>query len=274
MANQPGSFIWYELMTTDPNAAARFYGAVVGWKIADRADPGGSPGMDYRSILRGDGGMAGGVLRLTEDTLSHGARPQWLGYLHVEDVDGALRAIEADGGATHLPKMSLPVGDIAMAADPMGTPFYVMRPVPPPGKPDAVSDVFDPTATQHVRWNELASPDLARAKAFYARHFGFQFNDVMNMGPMGDYCFIDHHGVRLGAMMQKPPESPIASWLFYFGVPSVAAAKRAIEAGGGAVQMGPHQVPGGDWIVVATDPQGAPFGCVGPKGDESTGGTP
>ena len=30
MASAPGSFIWYELMTTDSNAAARFYGAVVG----------------------------------------------------------------------------------------------------------------------------------------------------------------------------------------------------------------------------------------------------
>ncbi len=34
-----GSFIWYELMTGDAMTAAKFYGAVVGWKIADRTDP-------------------------------------------------------------------------------------------------------------------------------------------------------------------------------------------------------------------------------------------
>jgi uncharacterized protein len=28
-----GSFIWYELMSTDPDAATRFYGAVVGWTV-------------------------------------------------------------------------------------------------------------------------------------------------------------------------------------------------------------------------------------------------
>jgi predicted enzyme related to lactoylglutathione lyase len=28
-----------------------------------------------------------------------------------------------------------------------------------------------------------------------------------------------------------------------------------------------HQVPGGDWVVIATDPQGARFGIVGPKGE-------
>jgi predicted enzyme related to lactoylglutathione lyase len=26
-------------------------------------------------------------------------------------------------------------------------------------------------------------------------------------------------------------------------------------------------VPGGNWIVIATDPQGAPFGVVGAKGE-------
>ncbi len=267
MAEMPGSFIWYELMTTDANAAAKFYGAVVGWKIAERGNPDVAGGRDYRSIARSDGGMAGGVLQLTQDMLSHGAKPTWLGYLHVTDVDTATKAIAADGGQIHLPKMSLPVGDIAMVTDPMGTPFYVMRPIPPSDNPDAKSDVFDTKAEQRVRWNELASPELARAKAFYAKHFHFEFNDVMPMGAMGDYCFIDHNGVRLGAIMQKPEHSPIATWLFYFGVKSVAAAKRAIEAGGGKIINGPHQVPGGDWIVIGIDPQGAPFGCVGPQGE-------
>jgi predicted enzyme related to lactoylglutathione lyase len=266
MANPVGSFIWYELMTLDPTGAAKFYGAVVGWKIShDRSpQPGGT---DYRMIVRGDGGNLGGVLKLTADMQQHGARPVWLGYLHVTSVDAAVKAIEADGGKTLIPKMVLPVGEIAMVADPMGSPFYVMSPVPPPGKPDAASDVFDPKAAQRVRWNELASPDLARAKAFYAKHFGFAFNETMSMGAMGDYCFIDHGGLRLGAIMQKPAESPIGTWLFYFGVDSVMAAKRAIESGGGKIMMGPHQVPGGDWIIVATDPQGAPFGVVGPQGE-------
>ena len=266
MADTPGGFIWYELMTTDVDAAARFYGAVVGWKIADGAASGAGGRNDYRMIACSDGGMAGGVLPLTKDMLSHGASPTWLGYLHVSDVDAATRAIVADGGAVHLPKLSLPVGDLAMVSDPMGTAFYVMRPVPPPNAPVAASPVFDPKAAQHVRWNELASPDLARAKAFYARHFHFEFNDVMPMGPMGDYCFIDHDGVRLGAIMQQPPEGAPPTWLFYFGVPSIAEAGRAIETGGGRILNGPHQVPGGDWILTAVDPQGAPFGCVGPQG--------
>ncbi len=262
-----GSFIWYELMTPDANAAAKFYGAVVGWKIAAHAAP-LPDGRDYRMIGRSDGGAAGGILALTADMQKQGARPLWIGYLQVADVDAATQAIVADGGKVLMPRMDLPVGKIAMVADPMGTPFYVMAPIPPPGKPDAKSDVFDVQASQRIRWNELASPDLDRAKSFYARHFNFQFNDVMPMGPMGDYCFFDHDGVRLGAIMQQPDATnPIGPWVFYFGVPSVAAAKKAIETGGGKVTQGPHQVPGGDWIVMATDPAGAAFGVVGPQGE-------
>jgi uncharacterized protein len=265
MPSPVGSFIWYELMTTDADAAAAFYGAVVGWKIPARAAA--APGeQDYRMIGRADGGNAGGVLQLTAPMLEHGARPAWLAYLQVADVDAAVAAIEADGGHTLMPRRDIPVGSIAMVSDPMGTPFYVMSPIPPPDKPVAVSDVFDTEAAQRVRWNELLSPDLARAKAFYARHFGFQLNDSMPMGEMGDYCFIDHGGLRIGAMMQKPEANPVAGWRFYFGVDSVMAAKAAIEAGGGTLMFGPSEVPGANWIVVAADPQGASFGVVGPKG--------
>lgn len=267
MSNGSGGFIWYELMTTDADAATRFYGAVVGWKIEDRPDP-QAGGIDYRHIQRSDGGSAGGVLQLTADMQAHGAHPAWVGYLHVRDVDEAVRAIAADGGRTLMPKTTLPVGDFAMVTDPMGCPFYVMAPVPPPGRPDAVSDVFDNDRAQHVRWNELQSPDLARAMAFYATRFGFQFNESMPMGPqLGNYHFIDQGGRRIGGMMKKPDETAPGGWNFYFGVPSASAAKRAIEASGGTVLMDLHQVPGGDWVVFATDPQGARFGVVGPRGE-------
>lgn len=262
-----GGFIWYELMTPDANAAARFYGAVVGWNIAGRPDP-QATSMDYRPIGRGDGGSAGGVLQLSAEMQGHGARPAWVAYLHVPAVDAAVQAIVADGGQALMPKMTLPVGEIAMVTDPLGAPFYVMTPVPPPGKPDAVSDVFDPAKAQHVRWNELQSPDPVRAMAFYARHFGFRFDESMPMGPEhGDYHFIDHGPLRVGGLMKQMNVPGAGGWCFYFGVPSASAARGAILAGGGSVVMDLHEVPGGDWVVVATDPQGARFGIVGPKGE-------
>ena len=69
MTNPHGSFIWYELMTPDPDAAMVFYDAVVGWHI--EAQPAGE--MDYRMITIPGAGNAGGVLRLTDEMQSHGA---------------------------------------------------------------------------------------------------------------------------------------------------------------------------------------------------------
>ena len=94
-------------------------------------------------IKRSDGGNAGGVLTLTDEMRSSGARPIWLGYLHVEDVDATVAAIKADGGQVTMPPWDQAgVGRLAMVTDPQGAPFYLMNPLPPEGDPDATSDVF------------------------------------------------------------------------------------------------------------------------------------
>jgi predicted enzyme related to lactoylglutathione lyase len=263
MGNPAGSFIWYELMTPDPDTARTFYASVIGWTISD-PDSRRTDGKDYRMIVRSDGRFAGGVLKLTADM--KGARPMWLPYLSTPDVDAEVAATTADGGQVRMPALTMPgVGRIALVTDPQGVPIYVMTPTPPPGMPDPTSDVFERSTPQRVNWNELSSPDLDASKAFYARHFGFEFNETMDMGPLGPYCFIDHHGSRLGAITGRPDNSQPAAWLFYFGVPSVGAGRKAIEDGGGTVMIGPHQVPTGEWIVIAADPAGAPFGIVGPR---------
>ena len=93
-----GGFIWYELMTPDADAAGAFYRAVIGWSLGGRQQ-GEAGAKDYRMLRRSDGGMAGGVLGLSADMLRHGARPMWVPYLRVADVDAAVAALVADGAA-------------------------------------------------------------------------------------------------------------------------------------------------------------------------------
>lgn len=264
MANPLGAFIWYELMTTDPDAARDFYGKVVGWKIVGEAPPEG--GFDYRHIIRDDGGSNGGVLALDEAMCQGGARPCWVGYLYVADVDAATSAIEADGGKVLMPKTTIDVGSFALVTDPQGVPFYVMTPIPPADQPDATSDVYARHGVQHVSWNELYTPDIDAARAFYAKHFHFEFNDKMPMGPMGDYWFIDHGGETIGAMMQQPPHIPVPGWNYYIRVADIDVATETVKASGGQVLNGPMEVPGGEWIINGMDPQGAAFSLVGTKG--------
>ena len=68
MKNRHGHFIWYELMTTEPEAAEQFYGPLVNWSFEDAAD--GDKG--YR-LFKADGPPVGGVLPLTAEMVSEGA---------------------------------------------------------------------------------------------------------------------------------------------------------------------------------------------------------
>lgn len=257
--NPEGDFIWYELMTPDPEGAKAFYDAVVGWNIGE----GVAEYNGYRMIGRSDGGFAGGVLPLTDEMQEHGARPTWLGYIHVSDVDSTIASVEAAGGKALMPATDIPnVGRIAMVADPQGAHFYVMKPIPPANDPNARSDVFSQTAQQRVGWNELSTGDPSAARRFYGDQFGWSSEEFMSMGEMGEYRFWDHHGQRIGAFCGTMPGGE-TNWRYYIRVPSIAKAKETIGQKGGTVAMGPHQVPTGDWILIGTDPQGAEFALVG-----------
>jgi len=257
-----GDFIWYELMTPDPDGAKAFYDAVVGWNVGE-----GVPEYNgYRMIGRSDGGFAGGILPLNDEMKEHGARPTWLGYILVPDVDAALEAITKAGGKTQMPATDIPnVGRIAMVTDPQGAPFYVMKPQPREGDPDAKSDVFSVDQPQRVRWNELSTTDPEAGIAFYRDQFGWKQEGAMPMGEMGDYRFIQANGVNIGAVMRKPPQLPVSVWTYYIGVDDIDRAIAAITDGGGKVLNGPHEIPGGEFALNGLDPQGASFGLVGPR---------
>jgi predicted enzyme related to lactoylglutathione lyase/uncharacterized protein YbaA (DUF1428 family) len=256
--DKPGDFIWYELLTSDADAAQKFYGEILGWSVS----PSGMDGMDYRIIHVGPNPI-GGMMTITEDMASHGARPTWLGYLTVKNADETVAGIEQRGGKVLMGAMDLPnVGRIAMVADPQGAPFYVMQPVHH-GKSLAFSD--DCKRAGHCAWNELVTPDQPAAWAFYGELFGWEKDGDMDMGPMGKYEFI-RHGAVLGAMMPATAEMGPPHWNQYFRVHDVDRAKAQIEAGGGQVVHGPHEIPGGDFAMNCVDPQGAHFGLVGGRG--------
>lgn len=263
MPNPHGSFIWYELLTPDADAAQHFYGGLLGWDFADS----GQPGMDYRIISAGLEGI-GGIMPISSSMAASGVRPIWLGYIAVDDVDAAVSAITAAGGAVHMPATDMDgVGRIAMVAGLDGAPFYVMRPVPSADNPDAVSLAFayDKPRIGHCAWNELSSSNPETALDFFTGLFGWKQVDAMDMGPLGTYHIIGNAAGNVGAIMPKLPEMPGSAWLFYMRVPDIDAAVAAIKAGGGTLLDGPTEIPGGDYSLAAKDPGGASFGLVGAR---------
>jgi predicted enzyme related to lactoylglutathione lyase len=263
MTNPHGSWIWYELMTPDPQASRTFYESVVGWTIDARpAMPGDT---DYRIVHAGDVAVAG-MLTLNADMLASGAAPGWLGYVGVDDVDAAAERIKAAGGAVHVPPTDIPdIGRFAMVSDPQGVVFYVMR-----GSSPQDSTAFSRFGVGHASWNELQTSDADAGFAFYSTLFGWEKAGGMPM-PWGEYSFLRGKGAGeamdavWGAMMPRECDDRPVGWTFYFRVPDIEAAHGRVKAHGGTPLSDPMEVPGGERVFHATDPHGALFGLVAPR---------
>jgi predicted enzyme related to lactoylglutathione lyase len=253
-----GDFVWYELRTTDAKAAEAFYTHVTGWQTKSSGDPGGVP---YTLFSVGDLGTAG-LMQLTPHMLAHGMKPGWVGFVGVDDVDTYASRLEKAGGKLHSAPQDIPgIGRFVSVEDPQGAVFLLFKgsldyapPRPPAGSAGTVG------------WNELSANDGLAAWPFYSELFGWTEDSTMDMGPMGTYRIFNNGGNPIGAMMTRDPsKSPMPFWLYYFNVEDIDAAASRIREKNGQVLMGPHEVPGGLWIVLGNDPQGAMFSVVGPR---------
>lgn len=250
MSMSPGSFVWYELSTTDTAAAKEFYGAVVGWGMQEAP----VPDMAYSLLTAGETPVCG-LMELPEDARKMGAPPTWLGYVGVDDVDATTERVRELGGMVHVPPRDIPdIGRFSIVADPQQATFALYRcAVPGPDQPP------QPGTPGRVGWHELLAADWENAFEFYSALFAWQKAEAMDMGEMGIYQIFAAGETMLGGMFAKPPVVTTPFWLYYFTVDDInAGARRAAEAGG-RITNGPMAVPGGGWIVQATDPQGAPF---------------
>lgn len=254
-----GRFIWYELITPDMAGAKRFYGDLVGWTAQDMPMPDG--GGEPYSVLSADGNGVAGMLNLGE--AMKGMPPNWTGYVCVDDCDAAADKVKALGGSVMRPPLDIPgIGRFAIVADPAGAVFAIMKPTPPDGgRPPP-----DISAVGQTGWHELYGADPETGFDFYAQMFGWTKADAMPMGEMGTYQLFNNQDGQVGGMMRKPPQMPNPAWLYYFRVGDIDVAADKVKASGGQVLMGPMVVPGGDWIVQGTDPQGAMFAVVATKG--------
>jgi predicted enzyme related to lactoylglutathione lyase len=247
-------FVWYELMTSDASAAVSFYEAAIGWKAKDSGMPGDMP---YTLMCVGDAQVAG-VMGTPPELAAMGAPPTWSGYIAVDDVDAMEARLLKAGGKVLRPAQDIPnVGRFAVVADPQGAAFMLFTPRPgdPPVSPPA-------GAPGTAGWRELMSADWKAGFEFYSSLFGWKKGEGMDMGEMGTYQLFEIDGVPSGGMMNKMPDMPASYWRYYFNVEAVDAATERIVAHGGTITMPAQQVPGGNWVVQARDPQGAIFSVL------------
>jgi len=241
-------FVWHDLMTPDVAAAKRFYGDVVGWSFEEQ--------MPNYTVALVDKAGIGGIMANPPDDKN--MMPFWSGYIYTPDVDAACAQAKALGGTICRGPWDVPgVLRLAVLADPTGATFNVMKPLSQEQR-----TMPKDGAVGTVGWNELHAGNLETAWDFYSKMFGWTKGQSMDMGAMGIYQLFQIDGKDVGGMMKKMDSLPMAAWAYYFNVDGIDAAAARITKAGGKIAMGPHQVPTGQWIVTAQDPQGAFFSLL------------
>jgi predicted enzyme related to lactoylglutathione lyase len=244
-------FIWYELMTTDIAAAEKFYPAVIGWTTQEFPQP----DMRYVVVNAGETGV-GGLMTIPKEAAAMGAVPAWIGYIKSRDIDGDAAAVAKAGGNIHRPPQQIPgVGQFSLVADPQGAMYMLLQPNGADQAPAA------PMTPGHVGWVELMADNWEKAFDYYAGLYGWTRGMAVEMGEMGTYQTFMQTETQGGGMMNRMANTPV-NWGFYFVVEGIDAAAKRVTDNGGQVIMGPHQVPGGQWIANCLDPQGAYFGLL------------
>jgi uncharacterized protein len=241
-----GRFVWFELLTSDPDAAPGFYSPVTGWGTAP------FPGPTPYTMWTSDGVPLGGMMKLPTDTKSP---PHWLAHISTPNVDGTVDQAVDLGARVLVPATDIPtVGRFAIMTDPHGASFAVYA-----AEGDAPGHDGE-AQLREFSWHELATHDYPAAFRFYERLFGWEKGSAMDMGEAATYQTFSRKGVLLGGIFNASPQMPAPpGWLHYVLVDDVNRAIAAVKSGGGQVLHGPIEVPGGDWIAQCMDPQGAMF---------------
>jgi len=93
---------WFEIPVNDIKRAAAFYGKILGVSL-DLNEMGGSE-MAWFPMAQGVPGAAGTLIKGEGYTPSHSGS---LVYFGVEDIEGTLKKVTANGGKTLVPKMGI-----------------------------------------------------------------------------------------------------------------------------------------------------------------------
>lgn len=114
LVNEPGTFVWNELATTDLPAAGAFYRDVFGWGIDASAN------SDAAALFTVDGSMVCGA-----HAAGDGEFPAWSVWFAVDDCDASTAMVGELGGSVLVSPNDMDFGRGAVVADPQGAVFGI-----------------------------------------------------------------------------------------------------------------------------------------------------
>ena len=264
MSKLHGSFLWYDLNTTDVDGAVDFYTEVIGWQTTGWESEGSDEVYEMWTV---DDHPLGGVMELSEEAVEMDAPPHWIAYIGTEDLESSMEEVGELGGRVLSEIMRVPeVGRMAVVSDPQGGIFSLFA-------PEGSEDDESPTGRSGtITWREIMCDSPRDVWEFYRELFGWEQTDTMNMGNDGVYLMYGRDGETWGGIGPKPKEmgEAPAFWVFYISVDDLDEAVERARNHGGTVMNEPMEVPGGDRVAHCLDPQGAMFALHEFGSDSST----
>jgi len=245
----PGRFVWHDLLTSDVDAAKRFYGGVFGWSFADEGP--------YTVISNNGVAIAG----MAKPKFDPGLSSFWLPYLSVGDVDSALATAEGAGaellkGPGELENR----GRYALIGDSQGARLVLLR-----------SSTGDPTSFKPEingwLWNELWSGDMGESLAFYQKLADYQTLPPPPGEPGGDYEVLITDDTWAAGLTTLPFDKMNSQWVPVIRVADLDQTVARVQEFGGRVVIEPDHSLSKHRVAMIQDPTGAIL-MIGPWEDD------
>jgi predicted enzyme related to lactoylglutathione lyase len=108
-----------------------------------------------------------------------------------------------------------------------------------------------------VVWHDLVTPDMDKAKNFYAGLFDWSFEELSD-----GYALARHNGRLVAGVAKLDRSGRSSNWLPLVSVPDMDRLLTEATVAGGKIILKPFDLPSRGRVAVLRDPQGAAFGVV------------
>jgi predicted enzyme related to lactoylglutathione lyase len=239
----PGKFVWHNLVTSDGEAARRFYGGLFGWEFEVKED-------GRYSVIMFHGRNLGGILDASKDGNAP-KRGRWLSAMSVANLEASLAAVDAAGGKQLEAPIDVPgVGHVVTVEDADGAVLHLLssgRGDPPDVEPQVHTWL----------WHELLANHADRALEFYEGAFGYRV-EPLKKKPSSDYRVLWSSGEARAGILANPFEGTRSAWVPYVRVDDPAALAERVAELGGTVVIAPRPDVRDGTLALVLDPSGAP----------------
>jgi len=249
----PGKVIWRDLLTDDPVASQKFYGALFDWEFESVGVAAGLSSDTTYTLIRHNGRLIGGMI----DTVALSNRSdisQWIVSMSVTDIDAAVAAFTADGGEVKTPPTDFHRrGKMAVVRDAEGALLALLQ------TRDGDPADYEPEVNGFL-WDELWTTDVERAATFYTAVAELEAAslDIEGMPDAGtSYRLLKGDGKPRVGIMLNPLQGLDPVWVSYLRVESPASiTAKVVELGGSIIVAAQPRAIGGEVAFIA-GPSGA-----------------